>query len=93
MLDIDEEYGYLKVESLEDLEERYRALTEERSSCEKFLQKNSIHDETKSDIYNDLIFDPGLGREQGLMQRQCFLDVQIVPGIPCPYCRENYNWT
>ena len=56
MLDIDEEYGYLKVESLEDLEERYRALTEERSSCERFLQKNSIHDETKNDIYNDLIY-------------------------------------
>ena len=56
MLDIDEEYGYLKVESLEDLEERYRALTEERSSCERFLQKNNIHDETKSDIYNDLMY-------------------------------------
>ena len=32
------------------------ALTEERSSCERFLQKNSIHDETKNDIYNDLIY-------------------------------------
>ena len=35
MLEIDEEYGYLKVETLEDLEARYRALTEERNSCEK----------------------------------------------------------
>ena len=28
-----------------------------------------------------------------LMSRQCFLDVQIVPGIPRPCCGENYNWT
>lgn len=56
MLEIDEEYGYLKVESLEDLEFRYRALTEEKSSCERFLQKSNIRSEMKNDVYNDLMY-------------------------------------
>ncbi len=71
MLDFDEEYGYLKVESLEDLEERYRALTEERSSCEKFLQNNNIRTETKNDVYNDLMyFDDLINHIELIMQER-----------------------
>ena len=71
MLDIDEEYGYLKVESLEDLEERYRALTEEKSSCERFLQNNNIRTETKNDVYNDLMyFDDLINHIELIMQER-----------------------
>ena len=71
MLDIDEEYGYLKVESLEDLEERYRALTEERSSCERFLQNSNIRTEAKNDVYNDLMyFDDLISHIELIMQEK-----------------------
>lgn len=71
MLDFDEEYGYLKVESLEDLEKRYRALTEERSSCERFLQNSNIRTETKNDVYNDLIyFDDLINHIELIMQER-----------------------
>ena len=56
MINIDEEYGYLKVETLEDLEFKYKALTEEKSSCERFLQKNNLSTEIKDDVYDDLIY-------------------------------------
>ncbi|MBR2678699.1 MAG: hypothetical protein IKE63_04700 [Bacilli bacterium] len=71
MLNIDEEYGYLKVESLEDLEERYRALTEERSSCERFLQNSNIRTEAKNDVYNDLMyFDDLISHIELIMQEK-----------------------
>lgn len=71
MLNIDEEYGYLKVESLEDLEERYRALTEERSSCERFLQNSNIRTEVKNDVYNDLMyFDDLISHIELIMQEK-----------------------
>ena len=71
MLNIDEEYGYLKVETLEDLEERYRALSEERSSCERFLQNSNIRDEAKNDVYNDLMyFDDLLNHIELIMQER-----------------------
>ena len=71
MLDFDEEYGYLKVESLEDLEKRYQALTEERSSCERFLQNSNIRTETKNDVYNDLIyFDDLINHIELIMQER-----------------------
>ncbi|MBQ6497924.1 MAG: hypothetical protein IJI58_04345 [Bacilli bacterium] len=71
MLDFDEEYGYLKVESLEDLEKRYRALTEERNSCERFLQNSNIRTETKNDVYNDLMyFDDLINHIELIMQER-----------------------
>ena len=71
MLDIDEEYGYLKVETLEDLEARYRALTEERNSCEKFLQNSNIRTETKNDVYNDLMyFDDLINHIEAIMKEK-----------------------
>ncbi len=71
MINIDEEYGYLKVESLEDLEERYRALTEERSSCERFLQNSNIRTEAKNDVYNDLMyFDDLISHIELIMQEK-----------------------
>ena len=71
MLDFDEEYGYLKVESLEDLEKGYRALTEERYSCERFLQNSNIRTETKNDVYNDLMyFDDLINHIELIMQER-----------------------
>ena len=56
MINNDNRFGYLKVESLEDLEEKYRALIEERESCERFLQRKNIRSEARTDIHNDIMY-------------------------------------
>lgn len=56
MINNDNRFGYLRVESLEDLEEKYRALVDERDSCERFLQRKNIRSEAKTDVYNDIIY-------------------------------------
>lgn len=56
MINNDNRFGYLRVESLEDLEGKYRALVDERDSCERFLQRKNIRSEAKTDIYNDIMY-------------------------------------
>lgn len=56
MINNDNRFGYLRVESLEDLEEKYYALIDERASCERFLQRKNIRSEAKTDIYNDIMY-------------------------------------
>ena len=56
MINNDNRFGYLRVESLEDLEEKQRALVDERDSCERFLQRKNVRSEAKTDIYNDIMY-------------------------------------
>ncbi|MBR2678696.1 MAG: hypothetical protein IKE63_04685 [Bacilli bacterium] len=56
MINEDNRFGYLKVETLEALEEKLQALTEERDYCERFLQRKNIRSEAKTDIYNDIMY-------------------------------------
>lgn len=56
MINEDNRFGYLRVESLEELEEKYYALIDERASCERFLQRKNIRSEAKTDIYNDIMY-------------------------------------
>lgn len=56
MLKTDGRFGYLQVESIEELEEKLHSLTIDRDSCERFLQRQNVRPEAKLDVSNDIMY-------------------------------------